>query len=191
LPIFADKLIIRGYRPSKNLKKMPVKIRLRRQGRKKNPFYQIVAADSRAPRDGKFLEKLGIYNPMTNPASIEIDVDKAVKWLENGAQPTDTAKAILSYKGVLYKKHLSRGVKKGAFNEEEANKKFDAWVQEKDAKINAKAQGLSGVAEKEAADRLKAETVVNEARAKAIAEANTPVVEETPVETPAADASEE
>ena len=171
---------------------MPVKIRLRRQGRKKAPFYQIVAADSRATRDGKFLEKLGIYNPMTNPASIEIDVDKAVKWLENGAQPTDTAKAILSYKGVLYKKHLSRGVRKGAFNQEEANKKFDAWLQEKDAKINAKALGLSKAAEKEVADKLKAEVAVNAARAKAIAEANTPVVEAPTEEAaPAADASEE
>lgn len=170
---------------------MPVKIRLRRQGRKKAPFYHIVAADSRAPRDGKFLEKLGVYNPMTNPASIELDVDKAVQWLENGAQPTDTARAILSYKGALYKKHLLRGVKKGAFSEEEANKKFEAWLQEKDAKINAKSEGLTKAAEKDAADRLKAETAVNEARAKAIAEANTPVVEEAAEEAPAADASEE
>jgi small subunit ribosomal protein S16 len=169
---------------------MPVKIRLRRQGRKKSPFYQIVAADSRAPRDGKFLEKLGTYNPMTNPASIDLDVDKTVQWLENGAQPTDTARALLSYKGAMYKKHLLRGVRKGAFNEEEANKKFDAWLEEKAAKVSAKADGLTKEAEKEAADRFKAEKATNEARAKAIAEANAPVVEAAP-EAPAANDSEE
>src|SRR6056297_2709734 len=114
---------------------MPVKLRLQRHGKKGKPFFWIVAADARSKRDGKFLDKLGIYNPNTNPATIELDVDGAVKWLENGAQPTDTARAILSYKGALLKKHLAGGVKKGALTEEEAEKKFEAWLEEKDAKI--------------------------------------------------------
>lgn len=159
---------------------MSVKIRLRRQGRKGAPFYHIVAADSRVKRDGRILERLGSYNPMTNPASITLDVDKALNWLENGAQPTDTARAILSYKGVLYKKHLKRGVKKGAFSQEEADKKFEEWVANKETQVNAKKDSLVKTAEKEAADRLKAEKEVNENRAKAIAEANAPVVEEAP-----------
>ena len=112
---------------------MSVKIRLQRHGKKGKPFFWIVAADARSKRDGKFLDKLGIYNPNTNPATIELDVDGAVKWLENGAQPTDTARAILSYKGVLLKKHLAGGVKKGALTEEEAEKKFEAWLEEKEA----------------------------------------------------------
>ena len=122
---------------------MPVKIRLQRHGKKGKPFYWIVAADSRSKRDGKFLEKLGTYNPNTNPASINLDVDGSVKWLHNGAQPTDTARAILSYKGVLMKKHLLDGVKKGAFDEAEAEKRFTAWLEEKEAKIQAKRDGLS------------------------------------------------
>ena len=156
---------------------MPVKIRLRRLGRKGRPFYHIVAADSRAPRDGKFLEKLGTYNPITDPATIDIDVDAALRWMDNGAQPTDTARAILSYKGVMYKKHLMRGVKKGAMTEEEANAKFDAWLEEKNAKVAKKADSITAKADKLAADRLKAETAVKEAQAKAIAAANTPVEE--------------
>jgi small subunit ribosomal protein S16 len=169
---------------------MSVKIRLRRQGRKGAPFYHIVAADSRVKRDGKILERIGSYNPMTNPASITLDVDKALTWLENGAQPTDTAKAILSYKGVLYKKHLKRGVKKGAFSQEEADKKFEEWVANKEAKVDAKRDSLSQTVEKEAAERLKAEKEVNETRAKAIADANAPVVEETE-EAPVAEATTE
>ena len=110
---------------------MPVKIRLQRHGKKGKPFYWIVAADSRAKRDGRFLEKLGTYNPNTNPATIELDVDGSVKWMQNGAQPTDTARAILSYKGAMLKKHLLEGVKKGAFTEEDAEKKFQAWLDEK------------------------------------------------------------
>ncbi|MGB1040990.1 MAG: 30S ribosomal protein S16 [Flavobacteriales bacterium] len=156
---------------------MPVKIRLRRLGRKGRPFYHIVAADSRAPRDGKFLEKLGTYNPITDPATIDIDVDAALRWMDNGAQPTDTARAILSYKGVMYKKHLMRGVKKGAMTEEEANAKFDAWLEEKNAKVAKKADSITAKADKLAADRLKAETAVKEAQAAAIAAANTPVEE--------------
>lgn len=161
---------------------MPVKIRLRRLGRKGRPFYHIVAADSRSPRDGKYLEKIGSYNPITNPATIDVDVDAALKWLDNGAQPTDTARAILSYKGVMYKKHLMRGVKKGAMTEDEANAKFEAWMEEKAAKIEKKANTVAAKADKLEAERLKAEKAVNEARAKAIAEANTPVVEEVPAE---------
>ena len=107
---------------------MPVKIRLQRHGKKGKPFFWIVAADSRAKRDGRFLEKLGTYNPNTNPATIEINLDHAVEWLQNGAQPTDTARAILSYKGVLMKKHLLEGVRKGALTEDQAEEKFNTWV---------------------------------------------------------------
>lgn len=114
---------------------MPVKIRLQRRGRKKQPFYHIVVADSRAPRDGRFIEKLGTYNPMTKPATIEIDRDRAFEWLMNGAQPTDTARAILRFKGVLYKKHLQRGVQKGALTQEEADTKLQAWIDEKEARV--------------------------------------------------------
>lgn len=117
---------------------MPVKIRLQRKGRKKRPFYQIVVADSRAPRDGRFIEKIGSYNPMTKPATIELDRDRAFDWLEKGAQPTDTARAILRFKGVFYKKHLMRGVKKGALTMEEAEAKYNQWVEEKDAKVAAR-----------------------------------------------------
>ena len=113
---------------------MPVKIRLQRHGKKGKPFYWVVAADVRAKRDGKFLEKLGTYNPNTNPATISLDVDGSVKWLQNGAQPTDTARAILSYKGVLLKHHLLGGVRKGALTEEQAEEKFNAWLEEKEQK---------------------------------------------------------
>ena len=127
----------RGREPHK-LIFMPVKLRLQRHGKKGKPFYWIVAADSRSKRDGRFLEKLGTYNPNTNPAQIDLNVDGAVKWLENGAQPTDTTRAILSHEGVLLKKHLAGGVKKGALTEEQAEEKFQAWVAEKQAKIDAK-----------------------------------------------------
>ncbi|NBU35936.1 MAG: 30S ribosomal protein S16 [Bacteroidetes bacterium] len=114
---------------------MAVKIRLQRMGRKKSPFYHIVIADSRSPRDGRFIERIGSYNPMTKPATIDIDRDKAFEWLNNGAQPTDTVNAILRFKGVLYKKHLMRGVKKGALTLEQADEKHTAWVEKKEAKI--------------------------------------------------------
>ena len=117
---------------------MPVKIRLQRRGRKKRPFYHIVVADARAPRDGRFIEKLGTYNPMTKPATIELDREKAYEWLNNGAQPTDTARAILRFKGVYFKKHLMRGVKKGAMTAEEAEKKYQDWLDAKEAKIAAR-----------------------------------------------------
>jgi small subunit ribosomal protein S16 len=111
---------------------MPVKLRLARHGRKKFAFFHIVAADGRAPRDGKFIEKLGVYDPNTNPATIELDFDKSLNWLLKGAQPTETVRAILSYKGVLMKRHLLEGVRKGAFSEEEAEKRFTAWLKEKE-----------------------------------------------------------
>jgi len=153
---------------------MPVKIRLQRHGKKGKPFYWIVAADSRSKRDGKFLEKLGTYNPNQNPAVIDLNVDGAVEWLKNGAQPTDTARAILSYKGAMLKHHLAGGVAKGAFSEEEAEKKFNAWLEEKEAKINSKKEGLSKAEAKAKADALEAEKAVNEARIAAAA----PQVEE-------------
>lgn len=119
---------------------MAVKMRLQRHGRKKAPFYHIVIADARSPRDGKFIEKIGIYNPMTVPATIELDRDSAFNWLENGAQPTDTVRAILRFKGVMYKKHLMRGVKKGALTAEQADEKFNAFVADKEGKISARAE---------------------------------------------------
>lgn len=157
---------------------MPVKLRLQRHGKKGKPFYWIVAADARSKRDGKYLEKVGTYNPTANPAVIDLDIDGAVKWLQNGAQPTDTVRAILSYKGALLKKHLVEGVKKGALTEEQAEAKFQAWLQEKDAAVQAKKDGLvkSDADQKKAA--LKAEKEANEKRAAAIAEKNAPLVEE-------------
>ncbi|MDR6299431.1 30S ribosomal protein S16 [Mesonia maritima] len=143
---------------------MPVKIRLQRHGKKGKPFFWIVAADARAKRDGKFLEKLGIYNPTTNPATIQLDVDSSVKWLQNGAQPTDTARNILSYKGALMKNHLAGGVRKGALTEEQAEEKFKAWLEEKESKINAKRENLSKAEEEERAKALAAEKEVNAKR---------------------------
>jgi len=116
---------------------MPVKIRLSRQGKKGYAFYHIVAADSRAPRDGKYIERLGSYNPNTHPATVELDFDKALTWLKNGAQPTETCRNILSHKGVMLKKHLLEGVKKGAFSEEEAENRFEKWINEKQSKTDA------------------------------------------------------
>ena len=136
---------------------MPVKIRLQRHGKKGKPFYWIVAADSRSKRDGRYLEKLGTYNPNTNPAIIDLNIDSSVQWLHNGAQPTDTARAILSYKGVLLKHHLEGGVRKGAFSQEEAEKKFQAWLDEKQAKIDAKKDKVSAAAEAEKQKAIEAE----------------------------------
>jgi small subunit ribosomal protein S16 len=152
---------------------MPVKIRLQRHGKKGKPFYWVVAADARAKRDGRYLEKIGTYNPNTNPATVNINIDSAVKWLENGAQPTDTAKTLLSYRGVMLKHHLNGGVRKGAHTQEQADAKFDAWLEEKEAKIQAKADGLSKAEADERAKALAAEKEVNEKRladAKAIEE---------------------
>ncbi len=143
---------------------MPVKIRLQRHGKKGKPYYWIVAADSRSKRNGRYLEKLGAYNPNTNPATIELNVDGAVTWLQNGAQPTDTARAILSYKGAMLKNHLAGGIKKGALTEEQAEKKFEAWVKEKEAKIASKADSLEKAKADAKKKALEAERAVNEAR---------------------------
>lgn len=150
---------------------MSVKIRLQRQGKKGKPFFHIVVADARAKRDGKFIEKLGTYNPVANPAIIDLNVDSAVKWLNNGAQPTDTARAILSYKGALYKKHLQGGVAKGAFDEAEAEKRFNTWLENKEKQVLDKKDGLKK--DKEAAKKaaLEAEAKVNQARLDAVAKA--------------------
>ncbi len=157
---------------------MPVKIRLQRHGKKGKPFYWIVAADARAKRDGKFLEKLGTYNPNVNPASIDLDIDGAVKWLQNGAQPTDTARAILSYKGALLKNHLAGGVTKGALTEEQAEEKFQAWLSEKEGSVNAKKDALAKADAAAKAKALEAEKEVNAKREAEAAAANAP--EEAP-----------
>ncbi|WP_319479587.1 30S ribosomal protein S16 [uncultured Draconibacterium sp.] len=148
---------------------MPVKMRLARHGRKRYAYYHIVVADSRAPRDGRYIERIGTYNPNTDPATIDLDFDKAYDWLVKGAQPTDTVRAILSYKGVMYKKHLMGGVKKGAFDEAEADKRLESWIAAKEAKIQAKIDRLAGDAAAEADKQLEAEKKVNEERAAAIA----------------------
>ncbi|RAJ11525.1 30S ribosomal protein S16 [Arenibacter echinorum] len=157
---------------------MPVRIRLQRHGKKGKPFYWVVAADSRAKRDGKYLEKLGIYNPNTNPATIELDVDGSVKWLQNGAQPSETAKRILSYKGVLLKHHLLGGVRKGALTEEQVEEKFNAWLEEKANIVGSKVDGLAKAEADARAKALKAEKEVNEKRMAAAAEAEAPAAEE-------------
>jgi small subunit ribosomal protein S16 len=155
---------------------MAVKIRLARKGRKKLAFYHIVVADSRSPRDGRYIEKIGSYNPVTNPATIELDFDKALGWLQNGALPTDTCRAILSYKGVLMKKHLLEGVKKGAFDEAEATKRFDEWIKTNEAKIEAKKSSLEKSQDDELGKRLSVEKKVNEARAAKLAKKNADLV---------------
>ncbi len=198
---------------------MSVKIRLQRHGKKQRPFYWIVAADARAKRDGRFLEKLGTYNPNTNPATIELNLDQAVQWLHNGAQPTETARAILSYKGALLKHHLDGGIRKGALTQEQADAKLAAWIEDKAGKVDAKKEGLSKAQIDAKAKALKAEKVANEKRINAAADAlkaaeapevveedaveETPIaevaaeevaVEETPVavdETPAAEVATE
>ena len=150
---------------------MPTKIRLQRHGKKGNPFYHVVIADSRAPRDGKYIEKIGIYNPNTNPATIEVNNDKALSWLQTGAVPTNTVKAILKYTGAVYKNHLLKGVAKGAFTEAEAEKRFEAWTKDKEAKIQAKRDGLAATDQAELKRILDAEKAINDARAKEIAAA--------------------
>ena len=143
---------------------MPVRIRLQRHGKKGKPFYWIVAADARSKRDGRYLEKLGVYNPNTNPATVEVDLDGSVKWLESGAQPSDTARTLLSYRGVLLKHHLNGGVKKGALTQEDADNKLAAWLDEKQAKIQAKVDGLSKDKASSSAKKLQAETEIREKR---------------------------
>ncbi len=150
---------------------MSVKIRLQRHGKKGKPFYWVVAADARSKRDGKYLEKIGTYNPNTNPATIELNLDSAVQWLHNGAQPTDTARAILSYKGALLKHHLDGGIRKGALTQEQADAKLAAWLEAKAGKVDAKKDGLSKAQADAKAKALKAEKEVNAKRMAAAAEA--------------------
>ncbi|HEY8927596.1 MAG TPA: 30S ribosomal protein S16 [Mucilaginibacter sp.] len=167
---------------------MATKIRLQRHGKKGKPFYYIVVADARAPRDGRFIERLGSYNPNTNPATIDINFDKTLDWMNNGAQPTDTCRAILSYKGVLYKKHLQGGLKKGALTEEQVESKFQEWVDAKEGKITGKKTGLVNAKEEARKAALAAEAKKNEEKAAAIAAKNAPVAEE--VEAPAEETEE-
>ena len=161
---------------------MPVKIRLQRHGKKGKPFFWVVAADARAKRDGKFLEKLGTYNPTTNPAQIELNVESSVKWLQNGAQPTETAKRILSYKGVLMKHHLQGGVTKGALTQEQADAKFEAWLSEKEKSVGTKKDSLAKAQADAKAKALEAEKEVNEKRKTAATQ------EEAPAEEPVVEA---
>ena len=195
---------------------MPVKIRLQRHGKKGKPFYWVVAADARAKRDGRYLEKLGTYNPNSNPATVDLNIDHAVSWLEKGAQPTDTARTLLSYKGVMLKHHLNGGVRKGALTQEQADTKFTAWLEEKETKIQAKKDGLTqaesdarakrladekAVSDKRLADAAAAEAELEAAEAAAEAEATEATkAEEAPAEetteavveeAPAAEATEE
>ncbi|MEX2380484.1 MAG: 30S ribosomal protein S16 [Vicingaceae bacterium] len=148
---------------------MPTKIRLQRHGKKKYAYFHLVIADSRAPRDGKFIEKIGTYNPNTDPATIDIDFDRALNWVKNGAQPSDTARALLSYKGVMYKHHLDRGVLKGAFSQEEADKRFEDWLADKANKIDAKRENLTVAEEAEKKKRFEAEQEANKKKAESIA----------------------
>jgi small subunit ribosomal protein S16 len=180
---------------------MAVKIRLARKGRKKKAYYHIVVADSRSPRDGRYIEMIGMYNPLTNPATIELDFDKALGWLQNGAVPTETCRAILSYKGVLIRKHLLEGVKKGAFDDAEATRRFEAWMKQNEEKIEAKRSNLEKFKDDDVSKRLLAEKKINEARAARLLkkqaelaakeQAETAPSEEAPAETvteaPAAD----
>lgn len=168
---------------------MATRIRLQRHGKKSKAFYHIVAADSRSKRDGKFIEKLGIYNPNTNPATIDINFDRTLSWVQVGAEMSDTARAILSYKGVLYKNHLIKGIAKGALTAEQVEEKFAVWLAEKDNKITGKKDGLAKNEASDRAARLKAEVLANEARAVAVEAKNNPVevVEEAPVAEEAAE----
>lgn len=170
---------------------MAVKIRLARRGRKKRAMYDVVIADARAPRDGRFIEKIGTYNPNTDPASINIDDNKAFDWVMKGAQPTDTVRAMLSYRGVMFRKHLQVGVDKGAISQEEADKKLAEWVETKESKISGKTDQLAKSKADARTARLEAEAKVSAARAEAIAAKNVvveEVVEEAVEETVAAEA---
>lgn len=169
---------------------MSVKIRLARKGRKKQAYYHIVVADSRSPRDGRFIERIGMYNPITDPATIEIDFEKALGWLQNGAQPTDTCRAILSYKGVLLKKHLLEGVKKGAFDEAEAEKRFNAWMLKKEEEIESKKSSIEKKSEDNRKKRLDAEKAVKEARAEELAKKQAALAAEAEAAAKAAAAAE-
>ena len=158
---------------------MSVKIRLQRHGKKGKPFYWVVAADARSKRDGKYLEKIGTYNPNTNPATIDLNLDSAVQWLHNGAQPTDTARAILSYKGALLKHHLDGGVRKGAMTQEQADTKLATWLEAKSGKVDAKKEGLTKAQADAKAKALKAEQKVNADRIAAAAKAEADAIAAT------------
>jgi len=175
---------------------MPTRIRLQRKGKKGKPYYHVVVADSRAPRDGKYIERIGAYDPNQNPAFIEVDRDKALGWLQNGAQPSDTCRAILSYTGVIYKNHLLNGVKKGAFDEAEAERRFDIWLNEKTTKIEAKRTQLA--TGKDAAEKARVDAELKKASdmaaalsAKLAAQSAPPpeAAEEAPAEEAAAEAA--
>lgn len=156
---------------------MPARIRLQRHGKKGQPYYHIVIADGRAPRDGKFIESIGTYNPLTIPAEITIDFEKALSWLHKGATPSDTAKAILMYKGVLYKNHLLKGVAKGAMTEEQAEAKFQIWLQEKEAKVQSKKNKQILSKKEEIKSRFEAEAKVNLAKSEALAKKRAKLLE--------------
>ncbi|GAB6279547.1 MAG: 30S ribosomal protein S16 [Lentimicrobium sp.] len=159
---------------------MAVRMRLQRFGKKGQPFYHIVVADGRAPRDGRFIEKLGTYNPLTNPADIKIDMDRAIYWLNVGAQPTDTVKALLSYKGVLLRRHLLRGVEKGALTSEQAEAKFQEWMEAKETRIKAKISQKVNLRREHLKNQQEAERKIAEERAQQIAKkrsANAPSIE--------------
>jgi small subunit ribosomal protein S16 len=182
---------------------MPTRMRLQRHGKKGQPFYHLVIADGRAPRDGKFIERLGTYNPLTNPAEINIDFDLTLNWLKKGASPSETVRAILAYKGVLFKYHLHKGVLKGAMTEEQAEAKFQAWLTEKESKISQKKRNLEISGKDEVKKRLETEVKINNAKAEAVAkklakaaakenetvaeESETPVAEVETTKTPVAE----
>lgn len=163
---------------------MATKIRLARHGKKGNPIFHIVIADERSPRDGRFIEKIGVYNPTSNPATIDINFDKALSWVEKGAQPSETCRAILSYKGILYKNHLNKGVKKGAMTQEQADAKFAKWVADKEGKIENKRSNIVSSKKAESKARLEAESKARaakeQARAAALAAVAAPAAEEAP-----------
>jgi small subunit ribosomal protein S16 len=167
---------------------MPTKIRLSRQGRKRIPYYHIVVTDSRAPRDGKYIERLGKYYPTTNPATIELDFDRALYWLQTGAEPSDTCRNILSEKGVMYKNHLLNGVKKNALTVEQVESKYSAWAAEKENKLQQKAESEKNKVEMTKKQRLEAESKVREVKAAAIAKK---AVVEAPEARAAAESTEE
>ena len=170
---------------------MPTMMRLQRHGKKGRPFYHIVIADGRAPRDGRFIEKIGTYNPIPNPAEIVLNFEKALDWLQRGAQPTDTVRNILSFKGVMYKHHLIKGLKKGALTEAEVEVKFQAWLKEKEAKIEAKRSGLAEKSRAEKKAAFEAETKVKEAREAELAKRRADAIEAQVKEAQVADETTE
>lgn len=170
---------------------MATKIRLQRHGHKNYAFYPIVIADSRAPRDGKFIERIGSYNPNTNPATISLDFERALYWVNNGAQPTDTVRNILSREGVMLMKHLQGGVKKGAFTEEEAQRRFEAWKKQKDTNIESLKNKLAEAKNNDKKVRLEAEAAVNKAKAEAVAKKKAEIAAAKAAEEAEANASAE